>query len=158
MRAGELTEENRTMQKVVRLGTAKTYAGRAYSVFATVKMTDGKLSICGVEGPTRDGNCIGGCGQIVMHLKPEDLNPAPGWDRAKIGQFLQVWDRWHLNDMKAECEHQRARGETWTTHPLAECPDCRYILGSAWLREEVPTDVIEFLEGLPETDKTPAWV
>jgi hypothetical protein len=49
---------------------------------------------------------------------------------------------WHLNDMHAECEHQSARGETYQTHPGAACPDCDYRLGSAWLKREVPADVI----------------
>lgn len=50
---------------------------------------------------------------------------------------------WHLNDMHAECEHQQARGETFKTHPNAQCPDCGYRLGSAWLKREVPADIIE---------------
>ena len=38
------------------------------------------------------------------------------------------------------------------------CPICGYEYGSRWLHEDVPGDVIEWLESLPETDKTPAWV
>lgn len=152
------TNVYRTFRKTVRLGTAKTYGGRTYSTYARIEFTEGKLSICGVEGPLPSGNCLGGCGQIDMHLKAEDLNPAPGWTRNKIRDFLNVWNLWHLNDMKAECEHQRARGETWKTHPEAICPDCGYKLGSAWLREEVPADVVDFLLKLPNTDKQPAWV
>jgi len=38
------------------------------------------------------------------------------------------------------------------------CPECGYSIGSAWLKREVPQEVIEFLFNLPETDKTPAWV
>lgn len=38
------------------------------------------------------------------------------------------------------------------------CEVCGYRYGSAWLKEEVPAEVLAFLESLPETDKTPAWV
>lgn len=30
--------------------------------------------------------------------------------------------------------------------------------GSAWFREEVPAEVLDFLRNLPATDRTPAWV
>jgi len=38
------------------------------------------------------------------------------------------------------------------------CAECGYKYGSAWLREEVPQEVLDFLMSLPDTDKTPAWV
>ena len=44
-------------------------------VFVEIKYSDGKLSITGVEGPTRSGNCIGSCGQIDMNYRmPERKN------------------------------------------------------------------------------------
>jgi hypothetical protein len=146
------------MHKIVRLGTVEVWKNKQADVFAEIKIENGNLSIWGVEGPQRNGNCLGSCGQIEIHLKPEDVSLAPNWTRPLLENFLSVWRRWHLNDMRAECEHQRARGETWKTHPSAECPDCHYKLGHEWLREEIPPDVISFLESLPETDLTPAWV
>lgn len=56
--------------------------------------------------------------------------------------LVELWDRWHLNDMRAECEHQRALGWTYQTHPAAECPECGYRLGTAWLYEELPGDFL----------------
>lgn len=38
------------------------------------------------------------------------------------------------------------------------CPVCGYSIGSAWLREELPEDVINFLVNLPSSKTTPAWV
>ena len=55
---------------------------------------------------------------------------------------------YHLNDMHAECQHQEARHETWTTHPGAVCPDCGYKLGSAWLKRELPQVVIDAVNAL----------
>lgn len=58
--------------------------------------------------------------------------------------------KWHLNDMRSECQHQEARGETYTTHPGATCPDCGHRLGSAWLKRELPVDVIAWAESFGE--------
>ena len=174
------------MNKVVRIGTGKTYGGRGYSIFCKVEYKDGKLSISGVEGPTASGNALGACGQIDMHLRSEQHNIklAPGWTRAKLAKFFEVWEQWHLNDMKAgtpvqeaylkehaaEYEAFKAKASKYVSHyewatdalnkaGLNPAPDKPgYAYGSAWLSTEVPSDVIEFLEALPDTDKQPAWV
>lgn len=152
---------NETMNKTVRLGTSKTYGGRSYSIYCKIKLEKREkgltLSITGVEGPLPSGNCLGSCGQIDVH-GPKVDKLAPGWNRAKLKKFLAAWGRWHLNDMNAACKHQRARGETYDSNPKAICKDCGYHIGTAWLFEEIPQDVIDFIESLPETDKTPAWV
>ena len=102
--------------------------------------TDGELHGVDVEGPTEGATLriVESCGQIrdaIVDFFPE---AAP-------------YMRWHLNDLRAECEHQEARGETWATHPSAECPDCCYKLGSAWKTRELPAEVVAWAEGLPET-------
>jgi hypothetical protein len=221
-------------------------------VFCRIELKKGRLSISGVIGPRSNGDAWGSCGQINDTLrKAEGLNFAPGWTAETFARLLEIWDRWHLNDGRPECEHQRAlgwreiarekatlyewrlkseisaaqktvkekalaaleAGETFTptaeethlarlfyglkTHtaeappeyepkkplwpgdkgPTEEktlgwltekehprgilskpCPTCGYKYGSAWLREEVPGDVLEFLASLPESDKVPAWV
>lgn len=38
------------------------------------------------------------------------------------------------------------------------CPVCGYSIGSAWLKKELPEDVISFLMSLPNSQTTPAWV
>ena len=38
------------------------------------------------------------------------------------------------------------------------CPECGYKYGSAWLKAELPEEVIAFIEALPDTDLTPVWV
>jgi hypothetical protein len=38
------------------------------------------------------------------------------------------------------------------------CPVCGYKYGSAWLFEEVPSDVLAWLAALPDTRIIPAWV
>jgi hypothetical protein len=90
------------------------------------------------------------CGQMDDSIRQalaagEITRYAPGWNRARLTHALDLWERWHLNDMQAACEHQRARGETYATHPSAECPDCGYRLDSAWLAEPIPADAREDL-------------
>lgn len=230
--------------RVYRLGTVPI-GSRNVSVFVKATYKDGRLSISGVEGPKRNGDAVGSCGQIGGHLSPEGFSEfAPGWDAELCGQFLEAWERWHLNDMRPGCEHQRdwnaseplelvsygltteasqnrrrlqemagteaARGvlpeldeterallllDDWFkprfsppdaddalsgcyevrkretkpaghVHPEEHsrgllgkpCEVCGYKYGTKWLREEVPAEVLEFLQSLPETDQAPAWV
>ncbi len=167
------------MKKTVRIGTMPVGNSRA-SIYCKIKIEDGRLSISGVIGPTRGGNSRGGAGQIEMEfdhedksqndkrydspVRAEDICFAPGWDAGKWYRFLDIWHRWHLNDMRAGCEHQRKLGWTYEDHHNPEtfegeaCPTCGYHIGSAWLKEKLPQEVIDFLTGLPETDQRPAWV
>jgi hypothetical protein len=238
------------MNKIVRIGVSETL-----QVYCRIELSNnGRLSISGVEGPMPSGNCRGSCGQLIMSYKEydtrgyksvADIKPAPGWNAETIKRFFDIWDRWHLNDMRAGCEHQRgaewesrevtlyhftlteqaskdkkaaeqcaldalrrgeifkptaqqtelavlpyevthhephlpARGQfyqprnrgatekkntNWlkpSEHPAGllckPCPVCGYKYGTAWKREEVPADVIAFLQSLPDTDIKPAWV
>jgi hypothetical protein len=225
-------------EKTLRLGTMKDSAH--YSVYCKVKFDGKRLSITGVEGPFKNGDAKGGCGQIVDHLEIGDF--AEGWDAEKLEQFRQIWERWHLNDMRPGCEHQHASWDTteevelvtyklttdalmaqsrmkrqsetqlaesgtvtvpeetrqllalpytrhdapdadsfasgmydvdkrerkaagWirpTEHPRGllgkPCEVCGYKYGTAWKFEEVPADVIEWLQALPDADRQPAWV
>jgi len=243
--------DTKDFKKVVRIGTSKTYGGRDFSVFCKIEFKKGNLSISGVEGPLNSGNCLGGCGQIVMSYDTEesikDITPnrSNGWSFELIKDFFFIWDEWHLNNMKAGCEHQREQNTSeeielvnfsWSNkfytmmkqaekgkltpeeyteytkvcpvvqeflfntsespkfldHPTAKlllsddwiqvknteiktagwinykqhpkgllskpCAECGYKYGSAWLKEEVPQEVLDFLVALPDTDKIPAWV
>ena len=167
------------MKKVCRIGTV-LQGNRRASIYIKAEMTDDKLSISGVIGPLPSGNALGGCGQIDMEfahrfpehndprtsdlIRPDEINFAPGWDRSRWLDLLDIWHRWHLNDMRAECEHQRAMGWTYAEHhdPRTfkgdNCPVCGYSIGSKWLKEELPQDVIDFIAALPATDREPAWV
>lgn len=248
------------MKKVIRIGTVLEYSRISTSrvptdVFAKIEHDGDRLSISGVIGPMSNGDARGSSGQFIMsfkeydsrgHMNLADITPASGWTPDLIKRFFDAWDRWHLNDMRANCEHQKGadwdasrkieltyytlttdamrvrndargiaaaaavRGEVaqltkqqhallaltdwfkertsppdadsplsgcyeakkretktvgWiypTEHPSGllgkPCTVCGYKYGSAWKREEVPAEVIEFLQSLPDADKTPAWV
>lgn len=169
------------MDKVMRIGTTKGVGngGRWASIFIHAKIGNNRLSISGVIGPLPGGNALGGCGQIDMEfahrnendnnsistlIKPNEIRFAKGWNEEKWFALLDVWKNWHLNDMNAECEHQKLLGWKYKDHhnPKTyegeECPICGYRIGHSWLKKEIPQYVIDFLNWLPETDKTPAWV
>ena len=148
-------------EKVVRIGMSKDWDGKPFSTYCKINFVDGNLSISGVEGPTRDGNAQGFCGQIIAH-DWDFTEYAPGWDSDKVARFREVWKRWHLNSMRVGCEHQREIDTTRTEHTdgmLGKvCGVCGHRYGSSWLKVEVPEEVLTFLKGLPDTDRTPAWV
>lgn len=105
-----------SINKVVRPLDIIDDEGHKHGVFCKVQYTDGKLSISGVVGPKRNGDAWGSCGQIEMSFDeyPEKSREYAGgfrgWNKKTFEKFLQVWRAWHLNDMKAACEHQRAAG------------------------------------------------
>jgi hypothetical protein len=217
---------NQDFRRVVRMGT-----GPSGEVWVTIVYKDGRLSLVGVEGPTDSGNARGSCGQCTDALR-RLYRTREGIDAAKLAD---IWDKWHLNDMRAGCEHQRAEGwggedlevvtykltseayqhrkdaeeravqaaaagkvadlsptarallacKWWapiSSPPDADsplsgcyevekretkksgwvyphehergqltkpCPVCGYEYGSEWRREEVPADVVEWLQTLP---------
>jgi hypothetical protein len=127
------------------------------AVWIEVEWTGARLSITGVVGPKSNGDCRGSCGQCRDALDGAQIRPAKGWSYGSIAQLQEVWNRWHLNDMRAGCEHQRELGWTYDEHPSEPCPTCGYKFGTAWRIEEVPEDVLVWLAALPETDKTYPW-
>lgn len=140
-----------------------------------------KLSISGVIGPRHNGHAMGGAGRIDMEflhadetqndprysmddlIKPSEMHFQEGWNREKWLKLLDIWHRWHLNDMRAGCEHQRAMGWKCNDHHDKKtfkgeaCPVCGYSIGSSWLTEELPPEVVEFLINLPESSAKYPW-
>lgn len=118
--------------KIVELGfTRPKWTKRGYRVYARIEYTDGKLSICGVEGPLASGNCRGSCGQIAMQDPPHIDELAPGWTRTMLREFWDIWDEWHLNDMQQACVHQDTAGWKYDEHHgdvvLREMPVPRHL-------------------------------
>jgi len=93
-----------------------------------------------------------GWGQIRKEVK--DIIPA---------RLCRIWERWHLNDMRAGTFVQeeilrqaRDKGVDVSTyekacdylHEFDVLVDDGYKYGSAWLKEELPQDVIDYLSAL----------
>jgi hypothetical protein len=170
-----------SLDKVIHIG----YSRDTGDIFCKISITARKeggytLSITGVEGPKANGDCVGGCGQIVGS-GISVTTYAQGWDKALLDKFISVWNEYHLNDMKAGSPRQekylRDNPLSYaypTTHydaakaALSEAglqPDPHlifkgvpYSYGSKWLFQPLPYSVFSFLDALPSTDKEPHWV
>ncbi len=222
------------MKKVIMPGTINNQ-----KMHVEICYEKGRLSITGVVGAMSNGDAKGAAGQCQDGLNDIDTF-ATGWDREKVKKLLEIWKHWHLNDMRPECEHQRAlgwkekakeevimyrykltreayaiktqaekmaltalkNGETFTPtkkqalyaslpyskttytpvleyyelyetekkmlgwlkpdeHPngllTAKCPVCGYEYGTKWLKEEIPSEVIAWLEELPQASTPCPW-
>ena len=181
-----MRSDNIIFKKVVNLGTVKNIG----NIFCEIRIRDNgeykELSISGVEGPRKNGNCRGSCGQIndtiVEHIERDEFNKfAAGWDKKSILHFIEVWKEWHLNGMKAGNAKQEAfvkkyieehpmERHTYTNickvleeHNLFEDKDDiyngkPYKYGNAWRYVALPEEVIEYVKSLPETKIIPALV
>lgn len=96
------------MKKIVNPTMHKCYGAAPVRGFCEIEFENGKLSICGVIGPTRNGNCNGPAGQCSDEIRKG--KPAEGWTDEMIRKFCDIWDAWHLNDMRPYCEHQKQLG------------------------------------------------
>jgi hypothetical protein len=140
--------------KIINPGKVQ-YSNGKFPTFCKIEYKDGKLSITGVEAPDIHGNCKGSCGQI----NPIKLDVfSDGWDEEVLTVFSIIWDKYHLNELHAECEHQAILGWTYDTHVGKNCPICGYIIGSEWKSIIVPEWAVEYLYNLPDTKITPTWV
>ena len=71
------------------------------------------LSICGNVWNARKSDIINGgqCQDTLRELTEKGVFTKWNVDPAKFKQLLDIWDRWHLNDLNPACEHQRS--EHW---------------------------------------------
>lgn len=119
--------KTKDFQKTVCVGSKRpSRTARWFHAFCKIKYVDGKLSITGVEGPMFNGNCHGSCGKIVDGLVGEIVKYSPGWNAKKLQKFVDIWNKWHLNNMRAGCEHQRAANWSENRIDPAELPDDRH--------------------------------
>lgn len=167
--------------RVYNPGSRRMWNDRYVNVFIKARFDQlGHLSIVGVEGPRNDGNAAGGAGQIYMSYTREVLETEfkyhRGWDEDLLGELISVWDRWHLNHMRAGTPNQesylrehRVKAEypksqydqdleTLARAGLNPDPATGYVYGTQWLFEPVPNEVLDFLKALPEPKNNPAWV
>ena len=160
------------MNKIVNIGKFKQYNGKNYgNVYCKIVYDGKRLSITGVESPRPNGNCLGSCGQIVDSLKDiTEFNE--GWTIGKLNAFVAIWKIWHLNDTRAgtptQMRYLRMNNVSLNandyektcailkTAGLYEINGNTY--GGNWYFEEVPQDIITWLENLPKSKDTPYWV
>lgn len=151
---------------------------RREKVWVNISYRDGRLSFTGEFGPRASGNARGSCGQIEMSMPGgKGIIPVDPWNQEMVTRLFNLWNRWHLNDMQAGTPKQMealrdAFGSQSYSHDQAlEVLDNEGILvdrdylhngkpyryGSAWLHEDVPEHVLQWLRNLPETDLPHPW-
>lgn len=96
------------MNKAVKPSICEVHGGRKTGGYAIIKYQNGRLSICGVVGPKSNGDSLGSCGQCIEEIRNGE--PANGWTNEMLQRFCDIWEKWHLNDMRAYCEHQKELG------------------------------------------------
>lgn len=96
------------MRKVINPCLCKVHGAGPVNAFARIEYKDGRLSICGVIGPMSNGNCKGSAGRCVDSIRKG--RPTEDWTPDMLKKFCDTWDRWHLNDMRAYCQHQKELG------------------------------------------------
>ena len=111
------------MKKIINPCTCNV-RGRNENAFVKIEYVDGCLSLSGVIGPRKSGNCRGSAGQCVDEIRSG--SPVTGWTRDMLRKLCNVWDQWNLNDMHPECEHQRELG--WCEMAREEITLYHYIL------------------------------
>lgn len=78
------------------------------NAFVKIEYTNGRLSISGVVGPKKNGDCYGSAGQCVDAIR--EGTPNADWTKEMLEKLCNIWDEWHLNDMRAYCQHQKELG------------------------------------------------
>jgi len=157
------------MKKTIEIGKIKR-EGRNYRCILTIKIRNEEndkptLSITGEITRYKRVIC---CGQIDNEIEQyyNDGSLNLFIKAEQLEKLLQIWRRWHLNDLRPYCEHQ------WKLIPYYEnelgktffdannyghiiklpdfkwCSRCGYTYGTKWLYEPLPKEVIKFLEEL----------
>lgn len=128
------------------------------SMTVEISFSDGELSLVGYG---RHGS-----GQVYEHIM--DGTPLPPFTRKDCFRLKQIWQRWHLNYMRAGTPKQEEVVRKWRStienpnyektckmlESLGLLTDGGYKYGSKWLKEEVPLDVLEWLFNLPGDGNT----
>ena len=115
------------------------------------------LSIVGIMG--------GSAGQVHKEVRSANCyNFRSGWTQEKLDKFLDVWEMYHLNDLKAGTPEQMEILRPW--FETVKYPENTYdgqlrqldkygmrthnghVYGSKWLYMPIPADVLEFLHSL----------
>lgn len=100
------------MKKIINPCTCEVYTSSGNfakaNAFVEITYENGKLSLHGVIGPMSNGDCKGSCGQCNEEIR--DGTPKEPWTKEMIKKLCDIWEEWHLNDMRPYCQHQKELG------------------------------------------------
>lgn len=103
-------------KRIIYIGNEKGL--REHHITIEINFNGKRLSIIG-DISNKSKTTMYACGQINMSIDPKKINYADPWNETRFTQFLAIWDRWHLNDVKAGCTHQEA---TWNKTKELQIP------------------------------------
>jgi hypothetical protein len=112
---------------VVTVTIGQTAGPRVGTDHGTVPAGAATVSFVGDLIPYRCRDAVA-CGQI-KNMVPDNV-------------IRDLWQRWHLNDMRSHCDHQN-RDIAWDK--VSPCDETGYRAGTAWLHEVVPADVLDMI-------------
>jgi hypothetical protein len=115
-----------------------------------------ELSIVGEINTHTFGQCDASIRELV------EQHGSGHRDKGEILKLLDIWDRWHLNTMRAGTPRQQEILRPWLKrNPNKDYTEqCDYLFshgllvddgykyGTAWLYDPLPDDVITFISGL----------
>lgn len=159
--------ENVFQARDVTVGWTGGNAGYGYKVPLPVTVTveirrrEGKRQTTAhetVSDPLEFSMCVDvwkpGRGDIVaggQHIEglSEIKRYARGWDEAKVAELVAIHAEWHLNTMKAGCDHQtvvyerdRYGRKVASLDLTPPCPETGYRYGHGWLTRPLPGEVV----------------
>lgn len=73
--------------------------------YIKIKFKDNVLSITGVMGPMKNGDCKGSAGQCIdticdIHDRYYITEINDGFTELSLNKFVKIWEEWHLNNAK----------------------------------------------------------
>ena len=110
-----------------------------------IELKNGRLSISGAGD--------GFAGQINDTIRDVyragNFTLADDWSEETLFTFLDHWDRWHLNDMRATCEHQRANG--WEALARENITMYHWTLKTEWSQKQkaLENEAVERAKSVP---------
>ena len=132
------------MRKIIYPIQTQCLDGIFRNVKVSLSFKESRLSIVGSASMMS-----GQIWQYLQSLNSEDYQLQEGWTEEMYRRLLDIWERWHLNDMRAGCVHQRAMDWNVDEHLGKPCPICGYKYGYVWIFEPIPDEIIEWLFNLP---------
>ena len=104
-----------------------------------------RLSISGQAIPWSSGGDFTYCGQIQSTImgQVEDETFQCSILSSKLIRILDIWNRWHLNDLIPGCVHQKTGSYDDPAISGQICPDTGYKYGHAWLVEPLPGPIVD---------------
>lgn len=155
------------MQRTFRLARVTKPDG-VYTAHVTLELRDRDEGVAlSITGSIARGSRIVCAGQVYDSLREYILPALRDDERARVERFVELWRRWHLNDMRPGCAHQMAAGwgkekvvvsehgtatlrDTTTLTPEEHtdgvlgvpCPVCGERFGYRWHFEALPDEVL----------------